>query len=66
MTLDRKLHIAAISLLGAAIVAGGISYVLDGTVFWIVVGVALLFVIIGMYLASRAGIEQRKREHPDD
>jgi UPF0716 family protein affecting phage T7 exclusion len=50
MTLDRKLHIVAISLLGAAIV----------------VGVALLFVVVGMYFASRAGIEQRRREHPED
>jgi hypothetical protein len=66
MTLDRKLHIVAISLLGAAIVAGGVSYALDGVTFWIVVGVALLFVVVGMYFASRAGIEQRRREHPED
>ncbi len=62
MTLDRKLHIVAISSLAGAIVLGGVSYLLDGVVFWIMIAIALLLVAVGMYLASRAGAEQRKRE----
>ena len=65
MTLHRKLHIVAISSLVGAIVVGGISYVVDGAAFWVVVGIALLLVAVGMYFASRAGAEQRKREEAD-
>ena len=63
MTLDRKLHVVATSFLVGAIVVGGISYLVDGVVFWILVGLALLLVAVGMYVASRAGVEQRKREN---
>ncbi|MBN1630291.1 MAG: hypothetical protein JW990_11035 [Thermoleophilia bacterium] len=62
MNLDRKLHIVAISSLVGAIVIGGVSYLLDGVVFWIMIGIAVLLVVVGMYFASRAGAEQRKRE----
>jgi len=65
MTLDRKLHIIAISLMVGAIIIGGISYLLHGTVFWVMIGIALVCLVAGMYFASRAGAEQKKREDAD-
>ena len=61
MTLERKYHIAAITLLVAAIVAGAVSFTLDGAAFWALCGIALVLVIAGMYVAARAGAEHSKR-----
>jgi hypothetical protein len=65
MTLERRYHAAAISLLVIAIAAGGVSYALDGTVFWIMVGIALVCVASGMLFAGRAGREAQKHKDPD-
>lgn len=65
MTRDRKLHIVAISLLVAAIVVGGISYLVRGAAFWALIGLAVVCLIVGMHFASRAGAEQKKRENAD-
>lgn len=65
MTTERKYHIAAITLLVAAIVAGAVTYLLDGAAFWVICGLALVLVVAGMYVAGRASSEHRKNEGPD-
>ncbi len=66
MTLERKYHIVAISLLVIAIAAGGVSYVLDGIIFWIVIGIALVCIPVGILFAGRAGKEAQKRTKFDE
>ena len=65
MTLERKYHIVAISLLVIAIAAGGVSYALDGIFFWIVVGIALVCIATGLVFARRAEREALRRKSPD-
>lgn len=62
MTLERKYHVIAISLLVLGVAAGGVSWKLDGTPFWVTVGVALLLVIAGLVFGGKAGAEERKRK----
>jgi hypothetical protein len=52
---DRVYHIVAITLLVAGIALGAVCWVLDGTAFWIVAGVAALLAITGLYFAGRVG-----------
>jgi hypothetical protein len=65
MTLERKYHIVAISLLVIALAAGGVSYAEDGTSFWILVGVSLACIAAGLVFAGRAERETRKRKNPE-
>jgi hypothetical protein len=62
MTLERKYHAIGISLIVLGIVAGGVSWKLEGTPFWVTVGVGLLLVIVGLVFGSKAGAEERKRK----
>lgn len=62
MTLERKYHVIAISLLVLGVAAGGVSWKLDGTPFWVTVGVALLLVIVGLVFGGKASAEERKRK----
>jgi alkylation response protein AidB-like acyl-CoA dehydrogenase len=52
---DRTFHIIAVSLMIAGIAVGGVSWVLDGTPFWITAGVAAALVIAGLAVAGRIG-----------
>jgi membrane protein implicated in regulation of membrane protease activity len=62
VTLERKYHVVAISLLVLGIAAGAVSWKLSGTPFWVTVGMALLLVIAGLVFAGKAGSEERKRK----
>ena len=62
MTLERRYHVIAITLIVLGIVAGGVSWVLEGTPFWVTVGVGLALVIVGLFFAARATTEERKRK----
>jgi hypothetical protein len=62
MTRERKYHIAAISLMVAGLVGGGVSFGLSGIVFWVVCAVAAALILVGLYLGSSATREQQKRE----
>jgi hypothetical protein len=62
MTLERGYHVVAISLLVLGMAAGGVSWKLHGTPFWVVVGIALLLVIAGLVFGGKAGAEERKRK----
>jgi hypothetical protein len=48
--------------MAAAIVVGALCWVLDGTAFWVVCGIAVLLMLVGFYFASRASAEERKRQ----
>jgi membrane protein implicated in regulation of membrane protease activity len=61
VTLERRYHGIAISLIVLGIAAGGVSWKLSGAPFWVVVGAGLLLVIVGLYFGARAGAEERKR-----
>lgn len=64
MAVERRYHIAAVSLMVAGVVAGGVSWLLEDTAFWLVCGIAVVFIVVGLYFASHASAEQRKREEP--
>jgi hypothetical protein len=50
---NRTYHIVVSSLIVAGIIAGGVSWLLDGVPFWIAVGVGAALVIVGLYFAGR-------------
>ncbi len=50
---NRAYHIVAIALMIAGIALGGISWVLDGAPFWIVIAFAAALVVAGLYVAGR-------------
>ena len=60
MTHERSRHVVAITLLVAALVAGGVSWVLEGTAFWVACGLAMVFLVAGIFAAGRAGSPQRQ------
>jgi hypothetical protein len=62
MTRERKHHVAAISLLVAGLVAGAVCWALSGVAFWVVCGVAVALVLVGLYFGSVATAEQRPRQ----
>lgn len=62
MTPERKLHVIAISLIVLGIAAGGVSWKLSGTTFWVTTGVSLVLVLVGLYFGARATTEERKRK----
>jgi hypothetical protein len=60
---DRTNHIIAISLMIAGIAAGGVSWALDGTPFWIAAGAGAALVIAGLVFASR--VDRGKKDGQD-
>ena len=62
MTLERKYHVIAISLIVLGIIAGGVSWKLEGTPFWVAIALSLLLVIVGLVFGGKAGAEERKRK----
>jgi hypothetical protein len=62
MTLERKYHVVAISLIVLGIAGGGVSWVLHGTTFWIITGIGIALLVTGLYFGARAGTEERKRK----
>jgi hypothetical protein len=61
VTQERKYHVIAITLIVLGIAAGGVSWKLDGTPFWVTTGVGLVLVLTGLYFGARASTEERKR-----
>ena len=62
MTLERKYHVIAITLIVLGIAAGGASWALSGTPFWVAAGGGLFLVVVGLYFGGRAGAEEEKRK----
>jgi hypothetical protein len=62
VTLARKYHVIAITLIVLGIAAGASSWALSGVPFWVVTGVGLAFVVIGLVFGGLAGAEERKRQ----
>lgn len=62
MTLERKYHVIAISLIVLGLAAGGVSWGVSGTAFWVACGISLALVLVGLYFGSRATTEERKRK----
>jgi len=63
MTSARAKHATALVLLLAALAAGGIAWTLEGTSFWVACGLAIAFVVAGIFAAGRAGTEVQREEH---
>jgi hypothetical protein len=49
----RRYHIAATSLMIAGLAVGGVSWGLNGTMFWIAVGISGALVLGGLAFAGR-------------
>jgi len=62
MTLERRYHVIAITLIVLGIAVGAVSWALDGTIFWVAAGVGLVLVIAGLFFGARAGAEEQKRK----
>jgi hypothetical protein len=62
MTLERRYHVIAISLIVVGIAIGGVSWVVNGTIFWVTCGLSLALVLVGLFFGSRATTEERKRK----
>ncbi len=62
MTRERRYHVIGISLIVLGIAAGGVSWKLEGTPFWVAVGISLFLVIVGLVFGGKAGAEERKRK----
>ncbi len=62
MTLERRYHVIAISLLVVGVAAGGVSWKLAGAPFWVVIGMALFLLILGLVFGGKAGAEERRRK----
>jgi hypothetical protein len=62
VTLERRYHVVAISLLVLGIAVGGVSWALKGTPFWVATGVGLLLIGVGLFFAGLAIAEERKRK----
>ena len=62
MTRERTYHLVATIALVAAIVAGGVCWMLKGTAFWAISGAAVVLLVVGVYFAGHASAAHRKRE----
>jgi len=62
---QARQQLVPLSLLIGAIVCGGISWFLDGTAFWIMVGIAAVLITAGLVTASRAEAARRDGNHQD-
>ena len=61
MTPQAKKQILPMGLLVAALVCGGVSWALEGTAFWVMVGIALVLIVAGVVVASRVEGARRDR-----
>jgi hypothetical protein len=59
---EAKQQILPLGLLIAAIVCGGVSWVVDGTIFFVLVGLSLAFIVAGVVLAGRLESQRRNRQ----
>jgi hypothetical protein len=59
---EFRQNILPMGLLVAAIVCGGISWTLDGTIFWVMAGVTLALIVVGIAAAMRTDAARRKRQ----
>jgi hypothetical protein len=59
---ELKEHILPMGLLVAALVCGGISWTLDGTIFWVMAGLSLVLIVGGIFAAMRTDAARRKRQ----
>jgi len=57
---ESREQILPYGLLIAGIVCGGISWVLRGTIFWVMVAVSAVLIIAGVLVASRTESARRK------
>jgi hypothetical protein len=57
---EIKEQILPLGLLVAALVTGGISWALDGTAFWVMVGITLVLIVGGIVLAGRTESARHK------
>ena len=48
-----------------AIVAGAVCWMLEGTAFWVVCGIAVALMLVGLFFAGRASTEERKRKEQE-
>lgn len=62
MRATRSYHIVAVTLLVLGLAAGGVSWAVHGTVFWVVTGLSVALIVAGLAVASRAAdMERRQR-----
>jgi hypothetical protein len=59
---EAKEQVLPMGLLIAAIVCGGVSWTVDGTIFYVLVGVSLVLIVAGIVLASRLESKRRNRQ----
>jgi hypothetical protein len=59
---EVRQQILPLALLVAGLVSGGVCWTLDGTTFWVMVGVTLALIIAGMVVASRTEAARRDRK----
>jgi hypothetical protein len=59
---EIRQNILPMALLVGAIVCGGISWILDGTAFWVMAGVTLVLIAGGIAAAMRTDAARRKRQ----
>jgi hypothetical protein len=59
---EAKQQILPLGLLIAAIVCGGVSWAVDGTIFYVLVGVSLALIVAGIVLAGRLESQRRNRQ----
>ena len=62
MTSARAKHVVALALLVAALVAGGIAWTLEGMAFWVACGLAVAFIVAGIFAAGRASAGEQKQQ----
>lgn len=62
MTSGRAKHVVALTLLVAALVAGGVAWTLEGTAFWVACGLAVALVAAGIFAAGRASAKSQNEE----
>jgi hypothetical protein len=58
---EIRQQILPMGLLVAAIVCGGISWTLEGTTFWVMIGITLALIIAGVAVASRTDAAKRDK-----
>jgi hypothetical protein len=57
-----KQHILPFGLLVAAIVCGGISWAVEGTTFYVLVGLSFVLLVAGVVLAMRLESARRDKQ----
>jgi hypothetical protein len=57
---EAKAQILPVGLLLAAIVTGGVCWLVEGTAFWVMAGLSLALIIAGVVFAGRTEADRRQ------